>query len=201
VNNVFNWNNGDNARYSMAFTTGGVFLSVSVKLAELYLCLRDWNSVRNKAIADNLTQSRTQNTLKKVCAESLSRLKTLSQDELELFVNGTHQEQAYLFWLALCRRYRFIADFAVETLRERFLERKADLTYVDYVAFVNRKSEWHPELDKISPSTKAKIRQVVFKALREADLITTGNLINAALLSPRLLKLISKSDILYFPIH
>ena len=192
-----------NERYSMSFTTGSLFHRESVKLAALYLDLGDWNSVRDKVIAENLLQSRTLNTLKRVCREIVSRLKTLSSGELEFLVQGSHQQQAYLLWLAVCRRYRFIADFAVEVLRERYITLKTDLSYEDFDSFFNQKSEWHSELDEIRPATRSKLRQVLFKILREADLLTADNMINAAMLSPRLLDVIlqgSRRDVLYFPV-
>ncbi len=192
-----------NDRYRMSFTTGGLFHHESVNLAALYPDLGDWNAVRDKVIAENLLQTRTLNTLKRVCREVISRLKTLSPGELEFLVQGSHQEQVYLLWLAVCRRYRFIADFAVEVLRERYITLKGDLTHEDFDSFFNRKSEWHSELDEITPATRGKLRQVLFKMLREADLLTTNNMIHAAMLSPRLLELFhqgSRRDVLYFPV-
>ncbi len=191
-----------NDRYSMSFTTGSLFHRESVKLAALYLDLGDWTAVRDKVIAENLLQSRTLNTLKRVCREVVSRLGTLSQGELEFLVEGSHQEQAYLLWLAVCRRYRFIADFAVEVLRERHITLKANLTHEDFDSFFNRKSEWRLELDEITPATRSKLRQILFKILREADLLTANNMINAAMLSPRLLDVIhrgNRRDVSYFP--
>lgn len=187
----------------MSFTTGGLFHRESVNLTALYFDLGDWDSVRNKVIEENLLQARTLNTLKRVCREVVSRLRMLSQGELEFLNTGDHQEQGYLLWIAVCRRYRFIADFAVEVLRERFISLKTDITHEDFDAFFNRKSEWHLELEEISPATRSKVRQVLFKILREADLLTTGNMINAAILSPRLLEIIYQGghrDILCFPI-
>ncbi|WP_163056477.1 DUF1819 family protein [Acidithiobacillus ferrooxidans] len=192
-----------NDRYSMSFTTGSLFYRESVKLAALYLDLGDWNSVRDKVIAENLLQTRTLTTLKRACREVLSRLRTLSSGELEFLVEGSHQEQAYLLWLAVCRRYRFIADFAVEVLRERYITLKTNLAHEDFDSFFNRKSEWHLELDEITPATRSKLRQVLFKILREADLLTANNMINAAMFSPRLLDVIhrgSRSDVSYFPV-
>lgn len=192
-----------NDRYSMSFTTGSLFHRESVKLASLYLDLGDWNAVRDKVITENLLQTRTLNTLKRVCREVISRLKTLSRGELELIVEGYHQEQGYLLWLAVCRRYSFIADFAVEVLRERYITLKNDLNYEDFDFFFNRKSEWSLELDKITPATRSKLRQVLFKMLREADLLTANNMIHAAMLSSRLLELIYQSslrDLVYFPV-
>ncbi|MGH1361654.1 MAG: DUF1819 family protein [Burkholderiaceae bacterium] len=189
-------------RYSVSFTTGSLFHRESVELAALYLNLGDWNSVRDKVIAENLLQTRTLNTLKRVCREIISRLRTLSPDELEFLIEGSHQEQAYLLWLAVCRRYKFIADFSVEVLRERYITLKSDLTHEDFDSYFNRISECRLELSKIAPSTRGKLRQVLFKMLREADLLTANNAIHAAMLSPRLLDLIhqgSRREILHFP--
>jgi len=192
-----------NDRYSMSFTTGSLFHSESVKLATLYVDLGNWDSVRDKVIEENLLQARTLNTLKRVCREVVSRLKMLSSGEIEFLVACNHQEEAYLLWLAVCRRYSFIADFAVEVLRERYVTLKIDLTYEDFDSFFNCKSEWHLELDEIASATRSKLRQVLFKMLRETDLLTANNMINAAMLSPRLLALIQQSngrDVLYFPV-
>ena len=189
--------------YSMSFTTGSLFHRESVELAALYLDLGDWNFVRDKVIAENLLQTRTLNTLKRLCREVISRLRTLNTGELEFLFEGRHQDQAYLLWLAVCRRYRFIADFAVEVLRERYITLKTDLTHEDFDSFFNRKSEWHLELDEITSGTRNKLRQVLFKILRDADLLTANNMIHAAMLSPRLLDLIhqgSHREILYFPV-
>ncbi len=192
-----------NDRYSMSFTTGSLFHCESVKLATMYIDLGNWNAVRDKVIAENLLQTRTLNTLKRVCREVISRLKTLSSGELEFLLECSHQEQAYLLWLAVCRRYRFIADFAVEVLRERFITLKTDLSHEDYDTFFNRKAAWHSELDEISPATRSKLRQILFKMLREADLLTANNMINAAMLCSRLLDVVSqcnRRDVLYFPV-
>ena len=187
----------------MSFTTGSLFHRESVKLAALYLELGDWNTVRDKVISNNLLQTRTLNTLKRVCREVISRLKTLSIEELDCLVETNPQEQGYLLWLATCRRYRFIADFAIEVLRERYITLKTDVNHEDFDSFFNRKSEWHAELEVIQPTTRNKLRQVLFRILREADLLASNNIINAAILSPRLLNVIppnSRRDVLFFPV-
>ncbi len=190
-------------RYSMSFTTGTLFHLESVRIAGLFLELNDWNTVRKTVIANNALQARTFNTLKRVCREIISRLKTLGSDELDLLVKSNSQEQGYILWLAVCRRYTFIADFASEVLRERHISLKTDLHYADFDFFFNKTSEWHPELDEISPATRKKLRQVLFKILREADLLSPDHTIKAALLSPRFLAAIpygNRSDIEVFPV-
>ena len=186
----------------MSFTTGGLFLRESVKLADMFLKLADWSTVQEKVVAENLLQTRTLTTSKRVSREIISRLKTLYADELDLLIHGTVQEQGYLLWISVCRCYQFVADFAVEIIRERYLGLKIDLHYEDFDSFFHKKSESHPELDKIKPATRNKLRQVLFKILREAELLTGDNTIISAMLTPRLLEAIpqaSRRDILFFP--
>ncbi len=190
-------------RYSMSFTTGGLFHRESVALAMLFVDMNDWNSVRDKVFSENLLQSRTLNTSKRLCREIISRLKTLDTLELDLLISGNDQEQKYLLWIAVCRCYRFIAEFAEEVIRERYIGLKHDLQDDDFYFFLNKKSEWHPELDAIERTTRKKLCQVLFKILREAELLTTKNTINAAMLSQRLLAVIPRErlkDVYIFPV-
>jgi hypothetical protein len=190
-------------KYSMSFTVGSIFFQESIKFAQLYLEFGDWDETKNHIIHQNILQARTLNTSKRICAEIISRLKTMNVQELKFLVESGSQDQAYLLWLAICRRYKFIGDFAIEIIRERFISLKTDLNYIDFDSFFNQKSEWDVELDKIQPTTKVKLRQVLFKMLRESGLLTNNNIINVANLSPDLVKLICNIDrreILYYPI-
>lgn len=191
-------------RYRISFTSGSLYHRESVKLAELYLSLRDWEDVRTQALHDNLLQARTESTAKRTCREAIARLKTLTESELTFLAEANHQDQAHLLWVAVCRLYRFIADFAVEVLHERFVAMKLDLSFEDFDAFYNRKSEWHDELDNASASTRDKLRQVLFRMLREAGLLAKDKTINAVLLSPRLVELLRENnpdEFFYFPVY
>ena len=189
-------------KYSMSFTTGALFHQESVNLAGWYLEKGDWTEVRDEVISRNLLQARTANSAKRICREICSRLKRLDKDELELLVEGDHQEQAYLLWLAICRRYRFIYDFSTEVIRERFLTLRYDLGYEDFDAFFNSKMEWHEEMERITTTTRKKLRQVMFKMLHESELLNSGNSIVPAMLSSRLINVIcshSSRDLHLFP--
>ena len=188
--------------YSLSFTTGDLLFRESLVVASLFLDIRDWNLVREKVVASNLLQAKTLSTTKRICGEVCSRLKMLSQSELELLIETTIQEQGYLLWLAICRRYKFVAEFAVEVLRERYLSLKNSLNYEDFNFFFSKKIECNQELAKVSQRTMDKSRQVLFRMMRQARLLTTKNEINVALLSPRLLNELAENshpDIFVFP--
>jgi len=190
-------------KFNLSLTTGGLFLRESVQLARLHVSGMDWHEVRQRAAADNLLQARTISSSQRQSREIISRLKTLQSDELDYLIHAAPQEQAYLLWLAICRYYPIIAAFAVDVLHERYLSLLHTLHYEDFDAFCNKQSAYHPELDALSQNSRKKFRQVLFRVLRETDILSAANTINGALLSPRLVDLIrrhSPGELLFFPV-
>jgi hypothetical protein len=64
-------------------------------------------------------------------------------------------------WLAVCKRYSFIHDFAVEVLRVKFLCLEIMLTHDDYDFLYNKKAQWNEKLETLSPTTRNKNRSVL----------------------------------------
>ena len=193
-----------NPHYLMSFSTGGLFLTESIKLVECFMRLADWPRVREHVLAINLLQVRALSTGKRVVREVISRLKELSPEELTLLLHGDSQEQSAILWIAVCRHYHFIGEFAFEVLRERYLSLQPDLQIDDFIAFYNRKSDWHPGLEQLRQSTRKKLRQVLFMMMRDANLLVEGDRINPPLLSDRLLTTLAATkrlqDLQFFPV-
>lgn len=193
-------NNSD--KYILSFTAGGLLHLESVKVAGLYLREPNWDMVSRKILENNVLQTRTSTTSKRISREICLRLKLLNKDELELLVNGARQERLNILWIAICRRHAFLYDFAVGVIREKYLHLDIEVHQEDYDAFFNAKTDWHPELERISDSTRNKIRQVVFKMLRETEILTKNNIINSGMLTPLLVKIVaghSMNDLAIFP--
>lgn len=190
--------------YSMSFTRGTLFLHESLTMLELQPRFNDWNKLRRHIIGENLLQTRTLTTLKNCCGEVISRVKLLTPGERAWILEASGREQAYLLWVAICRRYPFIAEFAAEVLREKFLNLHYEISTDDYETFFNRKAEWHPELDKLTDSTRQKLRQILFKTMREAGLINNDHTIIPVILSPDFVELLRshplRNDTTLFPV-
>ncbi|MBE0445593.1 MULTISPECIES: DUF1819 family protein [Psychrobacter] len=189
-------------KYKMSFTAATVLPRESVVIADEYLKLSDWHLVKKKVVDENLLQAKAESSLKRISQELIGRLKMLSLEETEWLVRTNRQEQIYILWLAICRRYKFIAEFAIEVLRERFITLKVDLTHEDFDVFFNHKCDWYSELDNLSESTKYKLRQVLFKMMREVGFLNTDNIIQGVMLSTTFLDHIKKNntdEIKYFP--
>lgn len=153
--------------------------------------LKDWDAVKEIVKSENLIQARTQSSIQRVYQELSPRLVQLNLEQLELLVEGNSQEQKQLLWLAICKRYAYIREFAVEVIREKYLRFDYELTELDYAAFFNRKADWHDELDQLKDSTRGKIKTVIFRMLREADVISEEHRIIPAVLSNRIAEVLS----------
>ncbi|MGF0335012.1 DUF1819 family protein [Ectopseudomonas toyotomiensis] len=189
--------------YRLSFTTGGLFLQESPPVAELFLMKRDWQEARDQVREMNLLQVRTAAAATRISKEIVARLEHLDVGELEALVEGNRKAQGYLLWAACSRRYTFIREFAVEVLREHLLIRRRVLSAVDFDSFWSRKALWHVELDQIAESTQKKLKQNLFRMLREADLIGESLQIQPALLSPALAQLLAKrgkEELLIYPV-
>lgn len=187
-------------KYNMSYTACDLVSSETIKVAQLFLEEKDWKQVSKIAFERNLLQYRTENALKRTLSEIISRLKILPLEAIEILVNGTPFEQNQILWFALCLRYQFIYDFAIEVIIEKYNLMQPEITQLDYDAFFNSKLSWHDELDKLTDSTKYKLRQVLFKMLREAEVIDANNCILTAFVSPRVVEIINKYDSKYLRI-
>lgn len=162
--------------------------------APLFLELQDSAQVRAALVEGNLLQQRTDKSNRTMSRETANRLATLDRDELELLVSGTAQERAHLMWVAASRTYALICEFSEEVLRERFLLLKAQLVPADFDSFLRAKSLWHEELNDLAESTRKKLRQNLFKMLREAGLLSVDGHIVPAGLSHQVSELLVRRD-------
>lgn len=189
-------------RYSLSFTTGGLFAAEAPVVTACYLTHMDWAQARAQVRQDKLLQVRTDAAATRISHEIITRLKLLNHAELQALAELNLRDRAYLLWVAVCRRYHFIHDFAVEVLREHHLLRRSQVTVGDYDNFYNSKALWHPELDALTPSTQTKLRQNLFRMLREAGLLSSQHTIQPALPSPYLAQLLTQQgaeQLLVFP--
>jgi len=190
------------SRYALSFTAGTLLATEAAVVAPVYLREHDWVSTRAQVKESNLIQGRVARSNTRVLGELIPRLQVLSDAELEIVAEGTSTERGHLMWAAACRRYQLIGEFAEEVLRERFLTLASTLTYEEYDSFYRAKAMWHDELDEVTALSYQKLRQVLFKMLVEAGLLTKQGLIEPVLLSSRVaecLNLCTPSDTRFFP--
>lgn len=184
----------NNPKYSMAFTTCSLLNSESIQVAELYLEHKNWSQVSRIATDSNLLQYRTVSALKRTLSEIVSRLKLLSDEAINLLVNGYKEEQLQILWLAVCLRYPFIYEFSVEVVREKYRSMQYKIEQFDFDAFFNSKMNYHESLENITETTRKKLKQVLFKMMKEAEIIDRDDNVQASLLSEKIISVVGNMN-------
>ena len=175
-------------RYRLSFTVGGLLASQGRALAEMYLnhlnhaggdaeCSSQTEvgksiAIRQQAIEENVLAIRTDSANRRVVAETTRRLSALTVGELAYLAgpDSSTSDREALMWIAMCRYYAIVGEFAGEVLKKHYLTGNTHLDFEDYGRFIADKATWHPELENISEGTAKKLRSNLFKAMREAHL-------------------------------
>lgn len=192
-----------NNTYRLSFLVGGLYHNESIILAKLYKELNDWKLVRKEVLDNNLLQTRMRSSSVRMISEILNKLKLLNDAELDFLINGPEQDQKLILWVATCRRYTFIRDFSIEVLMFRYNNLLYNVGKEEFDIFFHQKAQTHPELDKTTEQTKAKLRSVMYKNMRDAGIIDKKGIITPVFPSfdfVNFLKVNSSEDLLIFPI-
>lgn len=183
------------SQYRMSFSTGGLFLNESLEIARLHAENSDWHDTIQRAKAEGMTSLPKVASNQRTVREITNRLRMLSEEELGFLVeNADRADQQALLWLATCRAYRFIREFALEVIRERYLSYQLDLPRESFDQLFEAKAEWDDGLSAIKPSTRSKLQQIAFRIMREAGIISDTNRIQTAILSTRLKTMIENQN-------
>ena len=189
--------------YKMSFTSGGLFLNESVIVAELHVAGEDWKVTLSRALEEGATSLPKAASNRRTLREIVNRLMTLTEDEVRVMVEDAgRQEQQHLLWVATCRAYRFVREFAVEVICDRYIAYQLDLPLESFDIFFDAKADWNEGLASISDSTRNKLRQILFRMMREAGVISDGNRIQSTYLSAQLRQVIeatNPTDLAVFP--
>jgi len=190
------------ASYRLSFTTGGLFFLEAPVIAADFLTTKDWMKTRKRIREENLLQVRTTAAATRVSKEVISRLEHLDEQELQALLEFNMPDKLSLLWVATCRRYTFIRDFATEVLRENYLRMRRQISFTDYESFYASKALWYPELDRLTTSTQRKLRQNLFRMLREAGLLSDTEIIIHTIPTDGLMSILARHgrrDLILFP--
>lgn len=189
--------------YKMSFAVGGLLLNESVEVARMHAPSEAWDATLRRALEGGVTSLPKAASRRRTLREIVNRISTLSDEELGYLVQVVdRQDQQALLRLATCRAYRFVREFATEVIHERFLSFQLDLPLESFDVLFAAKAEWDEGLAGISPTTRAKLRQVLFRMMREANVISDDNKILSAYVSPRLKAILAEKnprDLVVFP--
>ena len=187
----------------MSFSVGGLMLNESLVIAQAYRPGETWACARERLLAQGTSSLPKLASQTRALREVYDRIGHLFDTERHyLSAEADRAEQQAIVWLAVCRTYRFVHEFAVEVISERYQSWRLDLGHEVFDRFLAEKAESDSGLAELSPSTCAKLRQVLFRILREASLISIDGRIQPIWFSGRMKRLIEDSnpaDLRVFP--
>lgn len=131
---------------------------------------------------ESILQKGKLSTSRREMQELLKRYNALTSVQIELLQVDRPELQKQLAYVAMCKTYKFLFDFVMEVVREKYLVFDFELSDADFRSFINRKKELHPELEDFAESTLKKAKQHTFKILEEAGII---NSIKARMIQPQ----------------
>ena len=169
--------------YRLSFLVGGLLAEEAAIAAPVYLKLCDWRATRAALDHGNLLHCRTRASAVRTSRELVQRMQTLADAEVEYLASAPSTDRKLLLWVSACSRYEFVAEFAEEVLRDKFLLGVGVLATEDFERFWASKTLWHEELEALQPSTQRKLRTNLFLAMLQAGLLTEDGLIVSPLLS------------------
>lgn len=189
--------------YRLSFLVGGLFAEESRVAARLHGELGDWAAARRALDEGNLLHARTHATAVRLARELIQRMATLSDEETAHVATAPGPDHRHLMWVAFCRRYAFVGEFAQEVLRDGFLLGAPALGAEDFERFWAAKALWHHELDTVKPSTRSKLRVNLFLAMRQAELLDDGRILSPLLSCEvaSFLRARTPSDLRFFPVE
>ena len=122
---------------------------------------------------------------KRIFREISLRLKSLSHEEQEFFIRSNYVDQSILIWISICRTYKFIGDFSSMIISEKFNSYQLELDYSDFNYFFEKQQVLHEELRTLKDSTRKKLRQVIFRIMKDLNIISKDKEITPLLPSIR----------------
>lgn len=189
--------------YKMSFATGGLMVNDSVEVARLHAPGEAWDDTLSRALTGGVTSLPKASSRRRTLREIVNKLSCLDEEErLFLVERADRDEQAALLWVATCRAYRFVREYALEVLCERHFSRRLDLPLETFDHLLEAKAEWDAGLAAIAPTTAHKLRQILFRMMREAGVIDEDRQILTANLSGSLRALLRRTapaDLAVFP--
>lgn len=157
--------------YRLSYTAASLYVKETVSISIIYKKYSDKKALISEVLRLDLLPKNKTASADRMLKEMLIRIQQLTSGQLDLLGDADFATQKQLCFLAVCKAYRFILDFAIEVMRTKYLVFDYQIIESDYKVFFYEKMLSHPELERLSESTAKKLKQVMFRMMEQADLI------------------------------
>ena len=185
-----------NKDYKLSLTAASLLPYETHIVAKTFLeCDKDWECTFQKIIDSNLLQKNKSSTLKREFKELRDRIRNLTDQEIAYLAQGSFIYE--ISYIAVIKTYPIIREFVLEVLRSKKLLFDNVVLESDWNNFIESKKAQHQQLSDLSVSTLKKIKQVIFKILKDAKILTTSGkqkLIQTPYIDRKMISLLCQDD-------
>lgn len=184
------------AKYNLGFTAGALLVTESIAVAKFFTTSGSWAETKAQVINENLLKKTRTSSSLRTFREVEGRLSTLTAEQLAHVAVGAAKDATALLLVATCKRYSFIAEFISEVLSKNAEVFDFNLRDSDYNRFWEERAMNDPGIESTSTKTQNKIRQTLFRILREAGLLqgSEGRTITPLVPSQKVVELVARDD-------
>ncbi|KPA14794.1 protein containing Protein of unknown function DUF1819, putative inner membrane [Candidatus Magnetomorum sp. HK-1] len=157
--------------YKSSITTGSLLVRESQIIARLLLDNihgKDWHQAIQ---IDNLLQKRSPESAKRQALFVKERLTLMEPELWKLIDKGSSDVVVQAVLAASIKHSRLLGDFMDKVVKSHWQVFKKHLSDRDWQDYFDMCSQIDPKIQKWTESTKAKLKQIVFKILAEAKYV------------------------------
>jgi hypothetical protein len=161
-------------KYNLAFTAGALLYNESLIFIQAIDHIEDY--LKNEFIVDSdVLITNAESSRKRIKSELDKRLKNLDIDYLEKFSLFIEQDQKIILFLAICKTYSIITEFALEVVYNKWKNFDNELSTYDFKYFLSSKLS-EEQLNSISAHSLYKLSQVAVKMFKDVGVFKEDKL-------------------------
>lgn len=131
----------------------------------------DEETIRNKAIEENIFAVNTEARKREIASTVINRIEGLDNYILDKIVNGSLQTSKQLAIYSILKTDRLFFEFMKEVYKEKLLLKDFIITDKDFNVFFRRKAEQSDQIAEWKDYTFYKLKQVYKRVLSESGFI------------------------------
>lgn len=141
------------------------------KIVVLYKNGADYDEIKRQCIEENLFGAINPNREKRMCGYLLTRLRSMDDRLIELFINGDVSTQKLINLITVMNTNRLFFEFVYEVYRNKLIIGDTSIDLKDGNIFFAQKETQNDDLASWNETTKKRLRSLFLNFLIEADLV------------------------------
>lgn len=164
-------NKSHNQIYNGEIVAGSLLLPESRHIARLLIGNVDTDAWHQAIVIDNVLQKRTPASAKRQAKLIRNRLCLMQTALWEMICQGSNDVATQALLAAAIKHSRLLGDFMDQVIRSHWKTFITKISTTDWNGFIETCIQKDPIIDTWTDSTRAKLKQVVFRILAESKYI------------------------------